>query len=111
MVEILLLAAELPVAATIRAISIPVLSAVSQLLHTQADIDVSSIMMPVANLVRLAVLLPGALSLLVLLQHQVVVLIGVADILKTGIFPFQTTAITVIDANFEKMVLNLIPGF
>ena len=31
--------------------------------------------------------------------------------LKTGIFPLQATAITVIDANFEKMVLNLVQGF
>jgi len=101
LVEVLVLAAELPIAALLApalALTIIRLGAVSILGHASSKLHPSDLVVPVADFSELALLLLCALGQLVLRAQEAVVLVGVADVLKACVFSFQIFAITVINA-------------
>lgn len=101
LVEVLVLAAELSVAALLApalTLTIICFGAVSVLGHAPSELHPPNLMVPVADFSDLALLLLCALGQLVLGAEEAVVLVGVADVLEASVFSLQTLAITVIDA-------------
>jgi len=97
----------LSITALILAIFFSVVSTVSEIIHAQANVDISDIVVPVASLSLTALLIPCTLFLPHISSDHPIVLVRVADVLKASIVNSEFVTIAVINANCEFSILKL----